>query len=164
MAEPTEVDVDPEGFRELAWSLGLEADGRKLQRDFSKNLRVALEPAAQEARSGILAMGSTVQHEGESLRQGIASGIKTGTRLSGDRAGARVSAKKTGAIRGFKSAPKRTNQPGGWRHPVHGRDVWVHQVGRPDWFDGPMEANRTQYRLAVRRAMDDAAERITRGR
>jgi hypothetical protein len=156
-----EVDTTTDGFRELAWRLGLEVDGKRLQRDLAGKLRAALEPAKGAALASLASIPSKGLSQAEPLRAAIAGQMVVSARLSGTMAGARVRVKK-GPAR-FRSAPKRLNRRGGWRHRVYGRNVWVHQVGKPDWFDGPMKAGREGYRRAVHAAMQDAAGRITRG-
>jgi hypothetical protein len=157
------VLVDSYDLKKLVAVLRTEENGKLLRRDLAKNIRRALAPAVREAKAGIMAMASAgIPAEGEPLRAAIARQVKAEARLSGRSAGARVKAKKRGMPRGFVNAPKRTNRAKGWRHPVHGRDVWVHQIGRPDWFDGPMQRNKGEYRRAVIHAMGETARRISR--
>lgn len=160
------LETDSESLRALGRSIRNEVDGKKLVRGLTKEIRQALQPAVAEAKSAILSMpsiGGLPSEGGEPLRASIARQIKAEARLSGKKAGARVKAKKRGMPRGFENAPKRTNRQAGWRHPVYGNpDNWVHQVGRPGWFDDTMRHQRPAMRRAVIRAMADSAERIAR--
>lgn len=147
----------------LTRALRSAEDGKKLRRDLAKEIRKALSPAVAEAKAGVMSMDSAGSGGGEPLRPAIAAQVKAQARLSGRSAGAKVRVRKRGMPRGFDNAPRRTNRAKGWRHPVFGdRDTWVHQVGKPDWFDDPMRRGAPRYRAAVVRAMADTARRITR--
>ena len=160
------LQVDRRDLDRIVRHLRAEENGAQLRRDLAKNIRHALRPAVAEAKASIRSMPSTGalgKATGEGLRQAIARRVRAEARLSGRAVGARVKVRKTGMPRGFENAAKRTNRAKGWRHPVFGnRDAWAHQIGKPEWFDGPMRANRAEYRRAVRKAMADAARRITR--
>lgn len=161
---PVELTVDQKSLHALTRALRREEDGKALRRDLSREIRNALKPAVEEAKAGILAMPSAGLFSAEpGLRSSIASQITAQARLTGRMAGASVKAKKRRMPRGFSNAPQRTNRAAGWRHPVYGHDVWVHQIGRPGWFDIPMKRGAPRYREAVRRAMADSAERVARG-
>lgn len=148
-------------LKALSKALAAEADGKKLKRDLAKEIRKAAEPAVSEAKGRIMGMRSAgLPKSGPPLRTAIAREVKAEARLSGFTAGARVKAKKRKMPRGFDNAPKRTNRAAGWRHPLWGRGEYVHQVGRPDWFDDSMANNAQKYRAAVLAAMEDAARRI----
>ncbi len=155
------LSTDVEGLHALTRALRAEEDGKRMRRDLTTRMRKALAPAVAEAKAGIMAMSSRgLPAEGPPLRTAIARQIKAEARLSGRMAGARVKAKKRSMPRGFANAPKRTNSGKGWRRRVYGRDVWVRPIGRPGWFDDPMQRNATQYRAAVLDAMEATAKRI----
>lgn len=157
------LSTDQEDLQKLARVLGQEADGKRLRRELSKALRKALEPAKQEIRAGLMGMGTGgIPAEGPPLRTTVLRQLKVETRLSGRRTGARIRIRKRGMPRGFDNAPKRLNAKKGWRHPVYGRDVWVQQVGEPDFFDRPTTANRARYRVAIRQVLRQHARHITR--
>ena len=168
--------VDAEDIRRAAAALGREEDGLRLRRELAAELRDAVGPAVDEARGSILGMADHgIPEEGEPLRAAIAAGLSAKARLSGKAAGVRVSASKKGMPRGFANAPKRTNRAKGWRHPVPSPrlgkgvegplkpPVWVHQIGKPGWFDDTLRRHREQYKQAVKRVMDRTAKRISRG-
>lgn len=163
MGRAVELHVEERGIRRLAIALQAEADGKKMRSDFIRELRKAVDPAKDQAKSAIMSMHSTGLTRGAPLRAAIASQVKTEIRISGDTAGIRVKAGRRGMPRGFGQAPRRTNAPEGWRHPVFGRDtrIWVRQIGKPGWFDDTLSAGRNEYRLAIHRAMEATARRIT---
>lgn len=157
------MEVDASALKALGAALGAEADGKKLRRDLAKEMRGALQPAAAAAKSSIMSMASSgLYSTGTPLRATIARGVKAEARLTGRSTGARVKATKKGMPREFANAPKRTNSAKGWRRRVFRSDTWVTQMGRPDWFDQPMEQSAPEARAAVVRAMGAAARRITR--
>lgn len=155
-----ELTVDQKGVQAVAKALAAEADGKKLRRQMSRNMRAALDPAVADARAGIQGMPSTTGGS-PGLRQEIAKRIKAEARLTGRQTGARVKARQTPNLRGFRHAPKRTQSRKGWRRPVFGnRNAWVRQEGRRGWFDDAMTKRRREYRAAVKKAVDDMAKRI----
>lgn len=160
------VEVKSHDLAQLGRAIRAEVDGTKLARGLTKEIRQALRPAVEEAKSAILSMpvaGGIESVGGEPLRATIARNIKAEARLSGKKAGARVRVRKRNMPRGFENAPMRTNRRKGWRHPVFGNvDVWVHQEGKPDWFDDAMRHHHGELRRAVVRAMADSARRIIR--
>lgn len=156
-----EMEVDAEALRALGRALKSEADGKELRKDLIKNLKKPLVPAVQKIKSSILAMPSSGGSAGESLRRGVAKRIRAEAKLSGRNAGVRVRARKTPTVRGFRDAPKRLNSRKGWRHPVFGnRNLWVTQIGRPGFFDDPLNERKPELRRAVLEAMEDTARRI----
>lgn len=164
---PVELTVDQQALQALGRALKAEADGKKLRRDLLKNLREAMEPIRDEARSNLLGVASAGLSAGESLRSAVADEMKIEARLSGRATGARLRVpRKRGMPRGFLGAGKALNKKKGWRHPVFGdTNVWVDQVARPaNWFDDANEssANRAEARRKVIEAMDAMAARIAR--
>ena len=168
--------VDADDLRDIATALRYEEDGVRLRRALAKELRDAVAPAVETAKSSILSMGDAgLPEEGEPLRAAIAAGVTAKTRLTSRAAGVRVAASRKGMPRDFVNAPKRTNRASGWRHPVppprlpkgaegpRKAPQWVRQFGKPGWFDDPLQARAAEYRAAVERVIRDAAERIRRG-
>jgi hypothetical protein len=168
--------VGTEDLEDIGTALRYEQDGTKIRRQIAAELRQAVEPAIDDAKSRILAMHSTgLAHKGEPLRAAIASKIVAQARLSGRASGVRVRVKATPDLRGFKTAPRRTNRARGWRHPVPPPRLpkgvegplkppqWVHQTGAIGWFDNAMHANPDQYVAAVRKVIEDTAQRIRNG-
>lgn len=155
-----ELSTDQRAIQAVARALKDEADGKKLRRQLAREMRDALKPAVAGAKAGVLGMASGgLDQASPGLRPAIARGIQAQARLTGRSTGAKVRARQV-KVRGFKQAPRRTNREGGWRHRVFGRDVWVHQTGRPGWFDDEMKQHVGEYRDAVLKAVEDMARRI----
>lgn len=159
---PFELRIEThEGLQALTRAIRAEADGKQLRKDLAKNMRTALKPAAADAKSAIMAMGSAGLGSAPALRSSIARKIRPEVKLGGQWTGARIKAFKTKNIRGFANAPKRTNRSRGWRHLVYGRDnSWVTQHGKTKWFDHAMDGIETNAREAVHEAMEDMARRL----
>ena len=148
----------------LARALDREANGQQFARDLSTNIHEALQPLVTTVQGAVLGMSTGgLPHGGQPLRTAVAQQVESYVRLSGKSPGAGVRVRKYGMPRGFNNAPRRLNARKGWRHPVFGNtNVWVHQVGEPGWFDDNTTRFAGRYRVAVKRAMDDMAERIAR--
>jgi hypothetical protein len=161
MAEPSpiEMSVSAEGIQVLGRALAAEADGKALRKELAKNMRAALNPAAEMAKSGIMSMRSQGHGQGPGLRTAIAKKVRPEVKLGGRWTGARVKAKKTRNIRGFANAPKRTQKVGGFRT-KDWNGSWRTQVGRFQWFDRAMTGRNEVYRQAVHEAMEAMARRI----
>ena len=159
------VTVDSHGANGLA-ALGkamrAEEDGKALRKDLTKELKTIIAPIVSEARGAATGMPSAgLEHDGEPLRAAIARRIVGEVRFSGKSTGIRIRAKRKGMPRGFEHAPKRTNARGGWRRPVYGnKEVWVTQIGTPDWFDDVMRDQRPDARTKCLAAMESMARRI----
>jgi len=157
-----EVQPDADSFRRVARALADEGDGKELRSQLVRDLRAIMEPAAEEARANVMGLHSGgLPHAGESLRTAVAAGVKVVVRL-GNNPVVGIKASKRGMPRGFVNAPKRLNARKGWRHRVFGRDVWVTQVGVPEWFDRPIQRRYKQFQEAVEKALEDVARRIDR--
>lgn len=155
-----EVEPDLASLRRIVDALDAEEDGGRLRRDLAKGLRKAGEGAARASQASLMSMGSAGLPHGESLRAVVSAQVKSSARLSGDSAGARITAGSKGP-RKFRNAARKLNRPGGWRHPVYGnRDKWVQQIGKPGWFEEPIRARRDEYLNAVLEAMQDMVRRI----
>jgi hypothetical protein len=161
MAEPSPLDVSVsvDGIQALGRALSAEADGKALRKELAKNMRGALNPAADRAKTGIMSMRSEGHTAGPGLRTAIAKKIRPEVKLGGRWTGARVKAKKTPGLRGFANAPKRTQRPGGWRT-KDWNGSWRTQVGKFDWFDRAMAGRDDVYKQAVLEAMEAMARRI----
>ena len=149
----------------LARALRREEDGKELRKDLVRNLRQAVAPAVDEAKGAIRSMSSR-GHAGLSLRSAVARAVTVQVKTGGKAVGVKVRARGT-TVRGFTNAPRLLNSAKGWRHPNigagrRGQRDWVAQVGKPDWFDGPLRRHHAEYRKAVIQAMDDMAQRIAR--
>jgi hypothetical protein len=145
----------------LARALREGEDGKELRKELARNLRAALKPAADQAKSSIMAMPSHGSRTAPALRSSIAKKIRPEVKLGGRWTGARLKARKTRNVRGFVNAPKRTQMARGWRSPLFGnRDVWVTHRGKADWFDSSVQGGKDEYKAAVVAAMEAMARRI----
>jgi len=149
-----------EGLSALVRALRQEEDGKQLRKELAKNMRVALKPAAVQAKSSIMSMSSAGPGTSPALRSAIAKRIRPEVKLGGRWTGARVKARKTPNIRGFAQAPKRTQRASGWRTQTFGNGEWRTQHGKLGWFDQSMQGRATEYRDAVLQAMEEMARRI----
>lgn len=158
-----QLTIEQRALLELGRALKREADGKQLRRDLIRELKKPLAPAVAEIKAGVMSVGSggLPPADGEPLRPAVTRRIRAEVKLSGHAVGVRVRARRTEAVRGFRNAPKRLNSPKGWRHPVYGTDRWVVQIGKPHYFDEPLESRRGEFRSAVLQAMDDTARRLT---
>jgi len=169
------AEVTSPDLVDLAIAIKYEEDGAVMRREFVRNLRAAVRPAADEAKASIMSMPSRgLLEKGPGLRASIAKNVKTQVSLSARQAKVKVRVPKNKSPRGFKNAPKATQLPGGWRHPVVQRPLgkgvhgplaapkWVGQIGKPGWFDVPLKSHREQYRRAVQEAANHTADRIAR--
>ena len=156
------VSVQADALAALGRAMKAEADGKALRKDLTKELKEIISPIVSEARGAATGMPSAgLEHDGEPLRSAIARRIVGEVRYSGRATGVRIKAKRKGMPRGFEHAPKRTNARGGWRRPVYGnKEVWVTQVGVPDWFDDVMRDQRPDAQAKCLAAMEDTARRI----
>jgi hypothetical protein len=169
------AEVSAPDLVDLAVAIKYEEDGAVMRREFVRNLRAAVLPAAEEAKASIMSMSSTgLREKGGPLRASVAKAVKTQVSLTSRQAKVKVRVAKDKSPRGFKNAPKTLQLPGGWRHPVvqrplgkgvHGPERpprWVAQMGKPGWFDVPLRSHRERYRAAVQEAMNHTADRIAR--
>ena len=173
MAGPAiQLSIEQRDLARLALALKTAENGAELRRDLIAELRAVIKPAADEAKSNVrgIATSPRAKHtkkniaggEATSLGDAVARGVGTQVRLAsggGKAVGVTVKAKKSGMPRNFINAPKRLNAQK-FRHKVFGRDVWVDQIGRPQWFDGPMKSRKSEARAACIAAMERMAQRI----
>ena len=156
---PIEMSVSAEGIRALGRALAAEEDGKALRKELAANMRAALNPAAERAKTGIMSMRSEGHTAGPGLRTAIAKKIRPEVKLGGRWTGARVKAKKTPGLRGFANAPKRTQRPGGFRTKDWNGN-WRTQIGKFDWYDRAMAGRDAVYKQAVLDAMEAMARRV----
>lgn len=160
-----EVRIEPDArtFRNVIRALDDEANGEQLRDDLASEFRGILDEIAEEQRSGLMSMATGgLPHAGEPLRNAISDRITVDIRMSGRSAGARIRVRKAGMPRRFVNAAKRTNTAQ-WRRQVFGRNVWITQIsGAEGWFDDPLDAGKTRFRVAAKRALDNVAQRIDR--
>jgi hypothetical protein len=157
---PISIELDMKrGIDSLVRAIRAEQNGKVLRRELASEMRDALKPAAQAAKSSIMGMSSSGRGSASPpLRTAIARRIAPQIRLSGRSTGAKVRARKINT-RDFYNAPKRLNRAS-WRRPVFGSDEWIDQVGKPNWFDDAMKDHATQAKEGVVNAMEAMAKRL----
>lgn len=154
------IIVTTEGIDSLVRALRAEEDGKPLRRELGRNMGRSLQPAAADAKAGIMSMASAGMGTSPALRPTIAAKIRPEVKLGGRWTGARIRARKTPGLRGFANAPKRTQSAKGWRVQTYGNGTWRVQHGKVEWFDRAMAPHRGEYMRAVHEAMDAMARRI----
>ncbi len=145
-------------FRAVAAAMKLEADGVALRLSLMREIKREADPLVRDLKKSIESAPAHSSFLGAPLRQGIADKISAQTRFSGRSAGASVRARKTNQIRGFNNAARTFQQPS-WRHQVYGRG-WTSQTGKPRWFDDTTKAHRSQFEVAVIRAVAEMDRRL----
>ena len=151
-----------------------------LKRELRRNFRDAAEPVAGDVQQSILLMPSK---HGGTLRREVAKTVTVRTSFASS--GVRVAIESLGQRMppGKQTLPHHLDSPKGWHHPVYGRReaemavisarkafgkgrgqghgrgwTWVHQTGKPGWFEKPVIDNARQFRDAALKAID-AVER-----
>lgn len=161
-----ELTVSQQQLQAVRRAFRNEGDGKHLQRDLTKQLKLIMEPAAQEVKSAITSMpvkSPATDVKGPSMRVAMAQQIKVSVRYSGRSTGVSVRAAKDKYPRNFKSAPHNFNAAKGWRHPTFGQTDaghWVDQSGAPNFFDGVLRPKKFELMDAVDRAVKEMADRI----
>lgn len=159
------IEVDQRSLTRLVTALRQESDGKALTRDLVQKLERIAEPALLAARAELMAMESHSNVQ-PGLRSTVVAHTEVEVKLGGKRPGVSIRAHKTGMPRGFANAPKRLNEPRGWRRRVFGTNRWVVQMGRPGWFDDTIPRFKPAAERAAGQALDEVARRIdmkTRG-
>jgi hypothetical protein len=129
-----------------------------LKRELRKNLRDAAGPVAGDVQRSILAMPS--HHDG-SLRGEVAATVGVSTSLTGDGIAVRVTSLGTRMPPGKGSLPFHLDDARGWDHPVFGhRDRWVHQDGKPEWFERPVADRARDFQAAAQQALDETQRKL----
>jgi hypothetical protein len=156
------------GYNELS-RLGFrlrEAKNVELTRELRKGLRDGLKPLSAQIRA------QAPDHTPKGYEATFARSLKFSTKVStvGTGAGVDFSVTATG-----KSNPRQIREinRGRLKHPVFGRrrrtrhglvsNPWVWQAVKPGFFDNPVRENFNAMRAAMREAIHQVAEKITRG-
>jgi hypothetical protein len=144
-----DVRVDVTEFRRL-FGRSSQVD-KKLKTALRKNIRLAAERVADDARREVDSGGASAT----GLRMGIAAGIKVKV-MTGSRAGVTIIASSAQMPDGKQSLVRAWEARKGWRHPVFGNTAaWVTQQGHP-FFRDPIYIRRNDIRTAVEAAMVEA--------
>lgn len=156
---PIELSVDQQGLADVARVLRSEADGKTLRRDLMRELKATAAAPIAAAKAEILSGPSQGLTNGQSLRSTVARSIKPTSRLSGQMTGVSIRQARTPELRNFKMAGRRFNR-GSFRHPVFGTTRYVVQIGNPEWFDGPMQQAKPEFKADVLRVVQDLADTL----
>jgi hypothetical protein len=164
------AEITGTGVPEMkALAVKLRAADPALQRELRRQFRQIANPLAESARQSIMSMPAKDEDAPPHLRAEVAKTVyasvgitKTGVRVDIVSNGNRMP-------EGMRNIPAYLDQPQGWSHPVfaHGERfhlgrsrarkfrfrpavlrplvkrgswTWVKQVGKPGWFEGPLEA------------------------
>lgn len=167
---PIQVSIDgAERLRRL--SRELRDAPKELQRGLRKEIRDAATPVVADVRRAALAVEVSSTRGGHArpdhstgLRAAVARATGVSITTRGIRI--RVSGRKLGKTHHPKLARYLDASLGRyrrWRHPVFGdRDTWVEQSGQP-FFYSTIRRHRRDFRRACFKAMDNVAERISKG-
>lgn len=145
----------------------LMRDAKAFDRDLGlrlrRNIRAAAKPAVDDVKRTVLEPPPGDRPGSVGTRAAIAKGVslRIGTGLKGGAVTITASARALPPKR--KAMLRLYNKPGGWRHPVFGKDTWVHQQGRP-YFGSVILDHQAQIRAAVELALDQAASAVGRHR
>lgn len=159
---PADLDVVWDGLTSTQLALLEFKDGKHLKAILASSLYRALKPAEHEVRSGLLGMRhhGLTQTQGEPLRRAVHRGIKVEeTFPSTAEAGARIIVGTTPNTRRFTHAPRAINARG-WRHPVFGRRPYVTQVGKPGFFDRPLDSRKAEFHKVIEEVLVDFARLV----
>lgn len=152
-----------------------------LKRELRRNFKAAAEPVIGDVEQSILLMPS--HHDG-TLRRQVAKTVAAGTSFTA--AGVRVQIDSNGAKMpaGKGTLPHHLDSEKGWNHPVHGgrgaeavalmsrrilgkghgghgrRWTWVHQIGKPQWFERPIAQNAREFQNAAQRAIAETERHL----
>jgi hypothetical protein len=137
----------------------------KLKRNLRRRLRDTAGPVADKARRSILDMPAVRQ---AGLREEAAASVTTSVTMTA--AGIRVTISSLGSRMppGKHNLPAYLDEVSGWGHPVYANRkksrsqwTWVHQTGKPGWFERPIAGSAKELRAACQRAIDDTARELT---
>jgi hypothetical protein len=138
-------------------SLKLKAANPVLRRQMRAHLRRAADPIADGVRRAALEIPS--HHDG-ALRGEIAGAVVSRLRAPRHGASLDVAVLPSRMPPGKETLPAHFDSRRGWGHPVYGDGprrgwTWVHQTGRPGWFESAAQAAHDDARAAFERAIDD---------
>lgn len=156
MVNPLRVEVrGAEQFDRLGRRLKAEGErGKGLRRELLKEIRTEARPLQAKVKAAALAIPASPP-EDRGLRRDVAAKVRIAIRLTGKRAGLRITVGKLDGT----NLPRRLNK-GQWRHPVFKTGTWVVQTVQPGWFDKTVSKGAQPVRAGVLRAMRRVADRI----
>jgi len=160
------VRVSGPGVRKLTeLAAQLEVAPADLRRNMRERLTAEAEPLVRKTKESILTMRAKSQ--ARTFRGEIANTVSSRVRAGGSRVTIEIRADGRMMPPGMTLLPGWTDLARGWGHPVfaHGTNRrkwhWVHQTGKPGWFERPLLESRTNLKAAVQAAIDDTTRKLT---
>jgi hypothetical protein len=131
-------------------------DGKVIQRELRTALRTGAQPALARGRQAARDLPAPRGHEA-GLRADIARAMRIKVKLTGDPSVMISIPRKPLGRKG--NLPRLMNR-GSWRHPVFGRDVWVAESSRREWFDDVMRQTGPEVTREIERVVDRLERRL----
>jgi hypothetical protein len=163
------VLVDSGDLKAISRKLRHHADGKRLRKELTTELRQAARPLVPKVKAAWRSAPSTrgkAGRRGGSLRAQLARATRAEVRLTGKQAGVRI------RTDGRKMPDRMKSLPGyaegirrrPWRHPVYGdRDTWVQQQPFPRFYQA-VQPDEAAARRNVNQAIDKVFDEIERAR
>lgn len=157
--------VDGGDLRRLSRDLRKAADGKELNKAFTKAVRAEAKKVQSEVRAGYRsapAWGGAYHRTGGSLRSMLARATTLTVRLS-RRPVVAIAVRGDKMPSGMRAIPRQYEGIKPWRHPVFGnRGAWASQSGAAV-FTRIVPRSRRKVQRAVSKVADEHARRIARG-
>jgi hypothetical protein len=160
-----------------------------LKRELRRNFRAAAEPVLGDVEQSILLMPS--HHDG-TLRRQVARTVAVGTSFTAAGVRVQIDSNGAKMPPGKGTLPHHLDSGEGWNHPVYARGprftlrssrarryrwmaagkrplvkqgawTWVHQEGKPGWFERPIADNAREFRDAALKAIDAVQRELGAG-
>lgn len=150
------VGGGPEQLRILAAKL--RTADPLIKKDLRAQFGQVADPVVRSVRESILAMPS--HHGAPRLRADIAKTVGSSVNLTKNTVRLSIISQGRRMPAGEATLPSHTDLSRGWGHPVfaHGpRSTWhwVHQTGKPGWFERPARAAEPEVRRACKAVLND---------
>jgi hypothetical protein len=160
-----------------------------LKRELRRNFRDAAEPVLGDVEQSILLMPS---HHGGTLRREVAKTVVVRTSFSSAGVRVNIDSLGSRMPPGKGTLPHHLDSAKGFNHPVYARGArftlrpsrareyrhlaegqrplvkqgawtWVHQTGKPEWFERPIADNAREFRDAALKAIDATEKHLGAG-
>lgn len=178
-----EAALDPESLRKIM-EMAKQAS-KIIKTEVYNGIKEAAKPAADAAKESVMSAPTTGgrtwrpmrsyskksgymirnkprskgEMHGSGLRSGIAAGVTVGLGAGANTQGVRITSSNKG-LREDQYRMNRTYNNDTFRHPVFGQGSVV-QTGK-EWFFKPIAEKRPEFEESIARAMEQAAERLSR--
>lgn len=149
------VPVDSGDYARASRALGDDSLMRDLLRAIGRGFDDISDEIVDDIQSNILGMQTTGRYQtSPPLRSSVADATHADTELDRDKVTTSIVVDQTPQVRGFRHAARALNSSGGWDHPIYGFGS-MHQIGRPGFFDEPIEERLGEIDDIVYDALDD---------